>query len=102
MRTRTQTRMPLALLPGLLLDGALWRAQVDGLADIADCRIADLTAAESVAGMAASVLAAMPARFALCGLSMGGYVALEIMRQAPQRVAALALAGQPRANGAPA
>jgi pimeloyl-ACP methyl ester carboxylesterase len=84
-------RVPLALLPGLLLDRVLWRAQIDGLADMADCRVADLTARDSVSGMAADVLAAMPGRFALAALSMGGYVALEIMRQAPERVLALAL-----------
>jgi pimeloyl-ACP methyl ester carboxylesterase len=83
--------IPLALIPGLLLDEALWRAQIDGLADIADCRVAVLTTQESVADMAADVLAAMPDRFALAGLSMGGYVALEMIRQAPARVAALAL-----------
>jgi len=84
-------RVPLALLPGLLLDRVLWRAQIDDLADLADCRVADLTARDSVSGMAADVLAAMPERSALAALSMGGYVALEIMRQAPERVTALAL-----------
>ncbi len=83
--------IPLALLPGLLLDDGVWRAQIDGLADIADCRVADLSVQESVADMAADVLAAMPDRFALAALSMGGYVAFEILRQAPSRVAALAL-----------
>ncbi|HEY5597274.1 MAG TPA: alpha/beta fold hydrolase [Kiloniellales bacterium] len=84
-------RVPLALLPGLLLDRALWRAQIEGLADIAECRVADLTTQDSVADMAADVLAGMPARFALASLSMGGYVAFEILRQAPDRVAVLAL-----------
>lgn len=84
-------RIPLALLPGLLLDGAMWRAQVEALSDIADCRIADFMTQDNVAAMARSVLAMMPERFALAGLSMGGYVALEVMRQAPQRVALLAL-----------
>ena len=86
-----QKPIPLALLPGLLLDGGLWGAQIDGLANTADCRVADLSTQESVAAMAADVLAAMPERFALAGLSMGGYVALEIVRQAPARIAALAL-----------
>jgi pimeloyl-ACP methyl ester carboxylesterase len=84
-------RVPLALLPGLLLDGAHWRAQVEGLSDIADCRIGDFMTQDNVADMARSVLAMMPERFAMAGLSMGGYVALEVMRQAPQRVALLAL-----------
>lgn len=82
----------LVLLPGLLNDARLWQAQTGGLADIADAVVADLTAADSIAALAAAVLARAPAgKFALAGLSMGGYVALEIMRQAPERVIALAL-----------
>lgn len=82
---------PLALLPGLLCDAALWRPQVEALADLADCRVADFTSQDSVPAMAGDVLAMMPESFALAGLSMGGYVALEIMRQAPERVSRLAL-----------
>ncbi|HLS69442.1 MAG TPA: alpha/beta fold hydrolase [Kiloniellales bacterium] len=85
------TRVPLALLPGLLLDQSFWRHQVEELADVAEPWVADFTSQSSIAGMAEDVLAAMPERFALCGLSMGGYVALEIMRQAPERVVRLAL-----------
>ena len=84
-------KVPLVLLPGLLCDAALWQPQVDALSDIADCRVADLTTQDSIEAMAESVLAAMPARFALAGLSMGGYVALEIMARAPERVTRLAL-----------
>ena len=84
-------KIPLVLLPGLLCDAALWAPQVKALADIADPQVADLTRDESLAGMARRVLAAAPARFALAGLSMGGYVAQEIMRQSPQRVTRLAL-----------
>lgn len=84
-------KIPLALLPGLLCDAALWQPQVEALSDIADCRVADFTTQESIAAMAESVLAAMPERFALAGISMGGYVALEIMALAPQRVTRLAL-----------
>jgi pimeloyl-ACP methyl ester carboxylesterase len=83
--------VPLALLPGLLCDGALWRAQVAGLAGLADCRVADFTSQDSVAAMATSVLETMPERFALAGLSMGGYVAFEVLRRAPGRVTRLAL-----------
>jgi len=84
--------IPLVLLPGLLNDARLWRAQIDGLADVATTQVADLTGADSISALATAVLAAAPApRFALAGLSMGGYVALEIMRQAPERVIALAL-----------
>ncbi len=82
---------PLALLPGLLCDGALWRAQIDSLTGQATCHVADFTSQDSMAAMAESVLAMMPDRFALAGLSMGGYVAFEVLRRAPERVTRLAL-----------
>jgi pimeloyl-ACP methyl ester carboxylesterase len=84
-------RPSLLLLPGLLCDARLWRDQVEGLADLADITVPDLTLDDSVGAMAARVLAQAPARFALGALSMGGYVAFEILRQAPQRVERLAL-----------
>jgi pimeloyl-ACP methyl ester carboxylesterase len=89
-------KTPLLLLPGLLNDARLWTAQAAALSDLAagsagDVSIGDLTAFESMGELADSVLKQAPARFALAGLSMGGYVALEIMRRAPERVTALAL-----------
>jgi pimeloyl-ACP methyl ester carboxylesterase len=80
-------------VPGLLCDERLWQLQVEYLADLADPLIADVTGDESISEMARSVLEAAPSvgHFALAGLSMGGYVALEIMRLAPDRVASLAL-----------
>ena len=65
-------KTPLVLLPGLLCDETLWAHQAETLADVADVRIADLTLDDSIAAMAARVLAGAPARFALAGLSMGG------------------------------
>lgn len=82
---------PLLLIPGLLCDAALWAAQVRDLADIAEPQLADVTLDDSIAAMAERVLAAAPPRFALAALSMGGYVAFEIMRRAPGRVSRLAL-----------
>ena len=82
---------PLILLPGLLCDAALWQHQVDTLADVAAMSVADLTDDDTVGGMAKRVLSAAPERFALAGLSMGGYVAFEVFRQAPDRVSRLAL-----------
>lgn len=82
---------PLVFLPGLLCDERLWRRQAEALGDIAAPMIADLSQDDSVAAMAARVLASAPERFALAGLSMGGYVAFEIMRQQPERVVRLAL-----------
>jgi pimeloyl-ACP methyl ester carboxylesterase len=84
-------KIPLVLLPGLLCDAALWRAQVEGLGAVSEPLVVDLTQDDSLAGMARRTLAEAPPSFALAGLSMGGYVAQEIMRQAPERVAKLAL-----------
>ena len=84
-------QIPLLLLPGLLLDARLYAPQIMALADLAAPTVADLTRTDHIAGMAEKALAAAPERFALCGLSMGGYVALEIMRRAPERVLRLAL-----------
>ena len=82
----------LVLIPGLLCDERLWRHQAEGLADLTDhILIPDVTGHGSVEGMSRAILEAAPERFALAGLSMGGYVALEIMRQSPGRVRALAL-----------
>ena len=82
---------PLILVPGLLCDEALWAPQVASLADVADIAIADTRSDDSIAGMAERLLADAPERFALCGLSMGGYVSFEVMCIAPERVTRLAL-----------
>ena len=81
----------LILLPGLLCDEALWAHQTETLADIADITVADMTQDDTIQGMAERVLTGAPETFALAGLSMGGYAAQEIMRQAPERVERLAL-----------
>ena len=84
-------KIPLVLVPGLLCSAALWHSQVEALGDIAHAIIADTTQDDSFGAMARRTLAATPPRFALAGLSMGGYIAQEIMRQAPDRVMRLAL-----------
>jgi len=85
-------RTSLVLIPGLLCDRALWRHQAAHLADLADVIVADVSEQSSMAAMADAVLAQAPAgKVALAGLSMGGYVAFEIMRSAPERVSRLAL-----------
>jgi pimeloyl-ACP methyl ester carboxylesterase len=83
--------MNILFLPGLICDDAIWAEQARDLGDIATITIADLTMDDSVAAMARRALAAAADRFALVALSMGGYVAFEILRQAPGRVTALAL-----------
>lgn len=89
--TAPTSPIPLVLLPGLLCDEALWAHQTETLADIADITVADMTQDDTIEGMAERVLAGAPETFALAGLSMGGYAAQEIMRQAPDRVKRLAL-----------
>jgi pimeloyl-ACP methyl ester carboxylesterase len=82
---------PLVLVPGLNCTGALFREQEEALKAEHPVQIADTTRDETIAAMAARLLANAPSRFALAGLSMGGYVALEVMRIAPGRVTRLAL-----------
>ncbi len=84
-------KIPLVLCPGMLCDAALWAHQAEHMADIAEVLVADLTSQESIRAMAESVLMSAPPRFALAGLSMGGHVAQEVMRIAPERVIGLAL-----------
>ncbi len=81
----------LVLVPGLLCTAELYRDQIAGLADIAEASVADHSQGETMTEIARAILAKAPPTFALCGLSMGGYVAFEVMRQAPDRVERLAL-----------
>lgn len=83
--------LPIVLIPGLLGSPRLYAAQMPSLWKLGPIVVADHTRADSVADVARGILAEAPPRFALAGHSFGGYVAFEIMRQAPERVAALAL-----------
>ena len=84
--------VPLLLLPGLTNDERVWRAVKNALQGSAkEISVGDLRVGDTMRDVAAHVLASAPERFAVAGLSMGGYCALEILRQAPQRVAGLAL-----------
>ncbi|MFL6799569.1 MAG: alpha/beta fold hydrolase [Xanthobacteraceae bacterium] len=83
--------LPVVLVPGLNCSARLYGEQIPVLWRCGPVEVADHTRDDHMAAIAARVLRAAPDRFALCGLSMGGYIALEIMRQAPQRVARLAL-----------
>lgn len=86
------TRTRIFILPGLLEDADGFKQVIDALADVAACTVADLTRATTIAGMAGHALEQAPGgRFSLAGHSMGGYVALEIMRRAPERIERLAL-----------
>lgn len=82
---------PLILIPGLLNDADLWRDQVLSLSGIATCQVADITKGTTLRELAEGVLADAPKRFALAGFSLGGYVAQEVARIAPERITRLAL-----------
>ena len=83
--------LSLILLPGSLCDQRLWQHQLAGLSSDAAVSVCDLTRDDSIEGMARRVLATAPPRFALAGLLLGGIVALEVIRQSPERVQRLAL-----------
>ena len=84
-------RPHMLFLPCLMGDARLWADQTRDLADLVIPEVPVYRHLESIAAMAAGVLAEAQAKFILCGLSLGGYTAFEIMRQAPERVQALAL-----------
>ena len=82
--------LPVVLIPGLTCSARLYADQIPALWRFGPVTVADHTRDDSMAAIARRILAAAPPRFALAGLSMGGYIAFEIMRQAPERVAKLA------------
>lgn len=82
---------PIVLIPGLACTAELFTAQIPALWRHGPVTVASTLEGDTVAAMAAAILRDAPPRFALGGLSMGGYIALEIMRQAPERVVKLAL-----------
>jgi pimeloyl-ACP methyl ester carboxylesterase len=83
--------LPIVLVPGLNCSARLYGEQIPALWRFGPVTVADHTRDDSIPAIAARILAGAPPRFALAGLSMGGYIALEIMRQAAGRVAKLAL-----------
>jgi len=86
------TPIPVLALPGLLNDSHVWAHQIAALGGDYQVIVANLTEGNTIQSLAEKALKAVPSeRFSLAGFSMGGYVALEIMRVAPHRVAALAL-----------
>jgi pimeloyl-ACP methyl ester carboxylesterase len=84
-------KQPLLLLSGLLCDETVWADIPDRLADVAEVRILSFGGFSSITAMAEHVLAVAPERFALAGHSMGGRVALEVLRSARSRITGLAL-----------
>ena len=82
---------PLLLLPGMMCDARLFAPQIAAFSATRAVMTAPLAGRDSIAGLASDILAVAPDRFALLGLSMGGIVAMEMIRQAPGRITRLAL-----------
>jgi pimeloyl-ACP methyl ester carboxylesterase len=83
--------LPTVLVPGVNCSARLYAEQIPALWRFGPVFVADHTRDDNLTAIAQRILAAAPPRFALAGLSMGGYIAFEIMRQAPERVLKLAL-----------
>ncbi|WP_321333920.1 alpha/beta fold hydrolase [Breoghania sp.] len=81
---------PIVFIPGLLCTEILFAPQLGAFSDH-PVMVADHRSHESIAAIAQAILAAAPERFSVVGLSMGGYIALELVRQAPGRISRLAL-----------
>jgi pimeloyl-ACP methyl ester carboxylesterase len=83
--------LPLVLVPGLLCSARLFSPQVAALWRFGAVSVADHREGDEIGAVAARILVEAPPRFALAGLSYGGYLAFELMRQAPERIERLAL-----------
>ncbi|RMX03012.1 alpha/beta fold hydrolase [Corticibacter populi] len=83
--------LPTVLVPGLACSPRLFAPQLPALWRIGAVTVAATTGHDRIAALAAAILREAPPRFALAGLSMGGYIAFEMLRQAPERVAGLAI-----------
>jgi pimeloyl-ACP methyl ester carboxylesterase len=89
--TVTQESLPVVMVPGLLCSARIFAEQIPGLWRFGSVTVANHARGDSIGAIARHVLATAPPRFALVGFSLGGYIAFEMWRQAPQRIAALAL-----------
>lgn len=85
------TSTPIVLVPGVLCSARLFAPQVPVLWTHGQVTVADHRLEADMAAIAAGILSLAPPRFALAGLSMGGYIALAMMRLAPERIVKLAL-----------
>ncbi len=102
MSSDGQTSLPpLVLLPGMMCDARLWADMAPQLGAHAALHYGDLTLDDTLAAMAGRVLATAPDRFHLCGFSMGGYVAREIVLTASERVLSLILVNTSSAGTGP-
>jgi pimeloyl-ACP methyl ester carboxylesterase len=89
------------LVPGLVCTEDLFAEQIASLRGEVAISVADHARHDTMSAIARAVLATAPNRFALCGLSMGGYIAFEMVRQAPDRIERLALLDTSALSGTP-
>ncbi|MDQ2093406.1 alpha/beta fold hydrolase [Rhodalgimonas zhirmunskyi] len=82
---------PVVLIPGMMSDARLYGPQIEVLSRERTVIVACTTQGERIEEIASNILTALPAKFALAGLSMGGIIAMEILRRAPERVTRIAL-----------
>jgi|SRR5689334_6948751 pimeloyl-ACP methyl ester carboxylesterase len=85
------SNLPIVLVPGLLCSARLYTPQIEALWPLGMVSVADHLRDDSMVAIAERILANAPPRFALAGLSMGGYIAFAMLRLAPERIARLAL-----------
>lgn len=86
-------REPLVLLPGMMCDGRIFAAQIRTFSGSMPVMVLPLAGGDTVEKIAARMLSHLPPRFALAGLSMGGILAMELVRRAPERISRLCLMG---------
>jgi len=84
---------PLVLLPGMMCDARVWATQLTVLSYERPVTVAPICVGDRIEEIASELLSCLPSKFALCGHGMGGAVALEVTRRAPERVIRLALIG---------
>jgi pimeloyl-ACP methyl ester carboxylesterase len=85
------SNLPIVLVPGLLCSARLYTPQIEALWPFGSISVADHLRDDSMVAIAERILANAPPRFALAGLSMGGYIAFAMLRLAPERIARVAL-----------
>jgi len=85
------TAYPLLFIPGMMCDDTLWSPQIDHFSSLRQTVVADLSRGDSIEEMAKNALNSVDGDFIAIGLSMGGIIAFEMWRQAPERIKGLAL-----------
>ncbi|SHG96923.1 alpha/beta fold hydrolase [Marivita hallyeonensis] len=82
---------PLVFLPGMMCDARLFEPQIRAFSATHPVMVAPITHGQRIEEIASNLMTALPPKFALAGLSMGGIVAMELLRRAPDRVTRIAL-----------